>query len=165
MKGNLIETEFTCHVLLLTVGMYRIITGNESYILVQSSKSSSKIQCCHRHPYHSLGDILVFFILCYKTTILLQPALIISSHLVHWRREQKMFYLHRGDPWSQNPWAPRTVCVGYVLVPGAFPLAGSDLLLHGTWLDWGYRVGTHCQSCQLEHQISLRTSLLMMIAS
>lgn len=116
--------------------MYRTITGNEFYILEESSKSSSKIQCCHRHPYHSLSDTA--FIL--HTVLQNHNSAITSTHYFRpsgllMKGAKNVVSPQRGSLKPEEAWASETICVGYVEAPGAFPLAGSDLLLHGTWLD------------------------------
>lgn len=133
----------------------------------QSFKSSTTIQFDHRHPYHSLGDIP--YILC---TVLQNHNPTATSH--HYFRSSGS--LKKGaknvlqpQRWSLKPeetWTLASVCVGKGEAPGTLPLAGSNLCFTGSgWTGWCFTVGTCCQPCQLKHQISLKTSLLMMIAS
>lgn len=72
----------------------------------------------------------------------------------------------RGSLKPEETWPLESVCVGKTEDPGALHLAGSNLCFTGSGqTGWCCRAGTHCQPRQIKHPTSLKTGLLMMIAS
>lgn len=115
----------------------RPFTGNESYTLGQSSKSSIAIQCNHRHSYHYLGGIPC--ILC--TVLQNHDATATSSHFFRSSdllKKGAKQYLAIAEV---IPEAGRHLDTGVHLFWGSgghrsLTLGRIKPLLHKKWLDW-----------------------------
>lgn len=143
------------HVLLHAGSVYMTIKGNESYTLGQSFKSSIAIQCYHRHPFLSLGNIPC--ILC--TVLQNHDPTATGSH--HFRSSgslkkgpKNVLPSQKRSLKPEETWTLESICMGKVEAPGALCLAQSNLCFtESSWTGWCSRVGMHCQPCQLKHQI------------